>query len=112
MNGYLELFDSPKYGRAYVLRLIGKVCAVSALTASFYFFAAENVGTGARLFAAGLLTCGIPLGYWSFFPKYICPKCERRMEVTRKKRIGAGGAAICLACNQCKAFIDLKVADE
>lgn len=110
MEGYLELFDTPRYGRIYVVRLFAKFFAVIALNAAIYFL----IGSGSLIKALGgmLLVLALGTGYWAFRPKYPCLKCVRPMHVGKKPKQGTGGKDLFLVCHDCKVCIDLNVGEE
>ena len=112
MDGYLELFDGARYGRAFVLRIFAKFSASVLLIAAFFFLAGDDSQVGKRLLGGVLLVIGGITGYWGFRPKYPCPKCSRQMQVSRKIREGAGGRDLFLVCDECKVCINLKVQEE
>jgi hypothetical protein len=110
MDGYLQLFDSARYGRAFGLRILAKFISVVVLIASLFFIAGDTSGTASKLLGGGLLVIGITVGYWGFRPKYPCPRCCRKMRVSKKKAIG--GRDLFLTCEDCKVCIDLKIQEE
>jgi hypothetical protein len=112
MDGYLELFDSARYGRAFVWRILAKFLAVVTLIAAFFFLAGHDSRIGERLLGGILLAIGVGVGYWGFRPTYPCPKCSRQMHLNRRIKQGAGGRDLFLACDGCKVCINLKVQEE
>jgi hypothetical protein len=111
MDGYLELKDNSKFGRAYSVRLFSKFCTSVILIAAFYFLASDKSDTTERVLGGVLLAAGLILGYWSFRPTYRCPKCARQMSLTRRER-KESGRDLFLTCDDCKVSIDLKVQEE
>jgi len=110
MDGYLQVYDSPNYGRAYVVSVCAKILAGILLTAFVFLTFGDGVGVGSKIAGVIVGITGVAVGYWAYTRKYLCLQCRREMKVRKKDPIGAGDTPLFLVCDHCKCYIDLKVA--
>lgn len=112
MDGYLQVFDSPKQGQVFLVRLGAKILAGIFLIAFVFLVFGDGVGNGSKIAGVTLGVMGIAIGLLAFSRPYLCPRCSHRMRIRKKEPVGAGGTPLLLLCDQCKCYIDLKIEEE
>jgi hypothetical protein len=111
MKDYLEVFDTSRHGRRYLVRSLGVIVSFGTFLAfPFLAFGGES-GISTKVCGWILAVAGVAFCGWAWFGKYRCPKCGRGMKI-RKGRRRPGFTPILLVCERCEIFIDTGIGEE
>jgi hypothetical protein len=98
VDGYQQIYDSPKHGRTLLVRLCLKVLFFMLLVAAIFYSESKTA-----LLVLGILALAVASK--AFFGGCACPKCNRKMKIRNGVSTPSGSQQF-LVCDHCRIYID------